>query len=399
MVPNRQLRFLMPGLPALAVAGLGAWPKAVLWPLAVVQLFVAANFTNGWTVPVALDTPLGNFQILPSILPVREDWKIEEILKEAEKRSDPELPIANVSLVANDTYFNGPNFNWMMKHLALPHVRIRGVNSRLCEFAQFLVLKDGYLGPGSVIGGLPETAQLVKNPTSWFAQAYEPVGRWPLPDGSAAILYQQRKFRAPPLKDSSFEFQYYAAGAFEASHLKVHLSGWDARRSVWRRATAEASEVNLRGLRLKDLRVEMKDVLFVPILRGGGQDDWVDVRFLRLGTLRIKSVQTDADALKSFLEERAKGLKISSLELDKTLKASGVFKNLSVAVELSAQLEQNPPGLRLGLRQARIGKTSVPGVILRPWSSFFQPFTPNPEMPFVIEAAGLTIAHGRLSVP
>ena len=398
LVPNRQLRFLMPGLPALAVAGLGAWPESILWLVAAAQVFAAANFTAGWVLPVSLPTPFGTFQLVPSAPPAREDWKLAEILKEAEKLSDPDRPIANLTLVANDVYFNGPNFNWTARLLALPHVRMRGVNSRLCEFSQFLVLKDGRLGPKSVIGGLPEAAKIVKDEKSWFHQAFSEARQWPLPDGSTAVLYRHRRFKTAPLKGKSFEFQYYTSGAFEASNLVVELGGWDARRSVWRRATVSASEAILRGLRLKDLQVEMEDVLFMPILRGG-EDDWVDVRLLRLGKLRIKSLRTDADALKAFLEAQAKGIKVSSVELDKTLKAGGVFKRFSIAVELSAELQKSPPGLLLGLREARIGDTSVPGAVLRPWRSFLQPFTPNPEMPFFIEVPGLTIANGKISVP
>ena len=43
IVPNRQMRFLMPGLPGLAVMAVGSWPTSMVWSLLAFQLFSFMN--------------------------------------------------------------------------------------------------------------------------------------------------------------------------------------------------------------------------------------------------------------------------------------------------------------------------------------------------------------------
>ena len=398
LVPNRQLRFLLPGLPALAVAGLGAWPKGVLWGLAALQLFTMANFSSGWVQPISIPLPLRRLTLLPSQPPVREDWKIAEILTTAEKNADPDLPLANLTLIANDTRFNGPNFAWTAKLLELPRVRVRGVNRRLCEFSQFVVLKDARLGPAGVIGGLPEASEIVKQSKNWFAQGYEQIGKWPLPDGSSAVLYRQRRFTKPPFTFRKLGFQFFSAGEFEAENLLIELGDWDAKRSAYRWAKVSASEIKLRGLRMTDALVEIDGFMVVPI-HSGDPNNWEDLRFLKMDRLTVRSLRAEGADLRAFIESRAKGLRLTQFDLDKTLKVRGLVKGLTFSAELAAQVLTSPPGLRLDLRDARIGVTPVPDALLGPLRTFVQPFTPTPELPFIIGLAGLTMADGRLTVP
>jgi hypothetical protein len=397
IVPNRQLRYLLPGLPALAVAGLGAWPRIVVWGLAAVQSFTLLNFTSGWVRPIPIPVPLRSVTLFPSQPPAPEDWKIEAILSEAEKRADPDQPIADLTLVANDAFFNCSNFDWLAKLRELPHVRIRGVNNRLCEFAQFVVLKDGYLGPPSVIGPLPKASETIKDPQGWFTRSYEQVRRWPLPDGSAAVLFQQKHPTRPPFPGRKLEARHYSAGGFEATDLVVELGSWDAPRGVYRRAKATAREARLRGLRLDDLQVEMDGLFFVPVSTGDLRT-LTDIRFLKMDTLRIEKFRVQGDALRAFLENRAPGLRISDMRLDQTLKLRGDFRGFPVSVEIAAEV-QGSSALHIGLRDARLGTVPVPGFLLRPLRSFTQPFVPTRDMPFFITVSGLTVANGRLSVP
>jgi hypothetical protein len=397
IVPNRQLRYLLPGLPALAVAGIGAWPRSVVWGLAAVQFFTMLNFTSGWLRPIPIPVPMRGVTLFPSQPAAPEDWKIGDILAEAEKRADPGRPISNLTLVANDTFFNCETFDWLAKLRGLPRLRIRGTNSRLCEFSQFVVLKDGFLGPPCVVGRLPQAAETIKDPHGWFARSYEPVRRWPLPDGSTAALFQQKRPARPPFPGRKLASRHYAAGAFEAEDLVVELGAWDARRGVYRRVEVSAREARLRGLRLDDLRVEMDGLFFVPVAAGDSKI-LTDFRFLKMDALRIEKFRVQGDALRTFLESRVPGLRISDLRLDRTLKLRGNFRGLPVSAEIAAEI-RGSSAIHIGLRDARLGAAPVPGFLLRPLRNFTQPLVPTPEMPFFITAPGLTIADGRLSVP
>ncbi len=396
VVPNRQMRFLLPGLPALAVAGLGAWPNAVLWLLAGFQAFTAANYTAGWVSRLVVPTPFHDLVFLPSDPPMRQDWRIADILKEAERRADPEEPVANVVLVANDTRFNGPNFVWTAKLLKLPKVRMRGVNKRLCELAQFVVLKTDKLGPKGVTEGLPEAAKLISDPDSWFARGYERAESWPLPDGSSAVLYQRKRPAAPPFKGRRLAYEYLDAGAFSAARLKLEFGDWDAARSAWRTVRLTAAELNLRGMKVEDLAVELEDALFIPLLDYDGS--WKDVRLLKLGRLRIVSARVSAEAFAGFLRERAKGLMVEALEVDGSLRVRGTLHGLRVGAEATAQLLDSPRRLRVELLGAKLGVTALPRWLWRRFQGYTLPLEPNPETPFFIELPGLTLKDG-ISIP
>lgn len=395
---DRQLRFLLPGLPALAVAGLGAWPRVLVWGLAVVQFFTMVNFTAGWILPITVPLPLYNLSILPSRPSAREDWKIAEILAEAEKRLDPDRPVANLTLVANDERFNPANFEWTAQVLKLPRLHVRGVDSRLCEFSQFVVLKDGRLGPEHAIKGLPEAVKVIKNPSGWFAQAYAEARRWPLPDGSTAVLYEQKRSVEPPFKWRQLGYQYYAADAFEATDLLIELGDWDPRRSAYRSAKASALEIKWGGLRMTNLRADMEGLLLVP-LYAPKSNTWGDLRFVRMDALRFQSLRLNGETLRVFLERRVRGLRISEFELDGTAKLRGTFWGCSVAAEFSAEVKGSPPALHLELKELRLGANPLPSFLLKPFRSYVHPFTPTPETPFTIAAPSVTLSDGWLSVP
>ena len=110
LAPVPQLRYLVPCLPALVVAGLGAWPRILVWALALVQLFTMVNFTSGAISPIPSLCPSAGWRFFPASLRPRQDWNIAEILREAHSRRDPQQPFSDLTLVANDTCFNQANF-------------------------------------------------------------------------------------------------------------------------------------------------------------------------------------------------------------------------------------------------------------------------------------------------
>lgn len=400
IVPNRQMRFLLPGLPGLAVLAVGSWPSALIVAMLVLQLGQAANWARGWVGPLRIPTPFGGVTLLDNNPPAREDWHLDDVLEAAEKRSDPSRPVSDLVVVANDTRFNGPTFNWRLKALGLSHVKVRGVNKRLCEFARFVVVKSGSLGPASVIGGLEEARAQIQAPKGWFSRAYEKVQTWPLPDGSQADLYQQRVFTAPPFAARKpVVIQYYAKGNFTGEDLKIDLGAFDAAAGVYPRAEISARSIALRGLRAEHVDVEFDGLLAVPVLKPGEGDEWNEVRFLKLNTLRLRSLEISADALRQFLMDRVKGLTLDSLTLEGTVKASGSLRGLPVALELAPELQASPRALRLRVVSLKLGPNPLPVAAINRIKELTISLEPNTEMPFAIDLPGLTLRGGRLTVP
>lgn len=394
IVPNRQMRFLLPGMPGLAVCAAMAWPGVLLWGLAAVQAFTAANFTSGWISPITVPLPFVTFRVLPSDPPKNENWQMAEILKEAERRAEGEP--ANLTLIANAQRFNGPTMTWLRKELGLKKVRVRGVNKRLCEFSQFVVLKEGDLGPPSVIGGLAEAAKAVQDKSGWFRKGYDEAARYPLPDGSAAVLYMRKRLTAPQFKQGKLPFQFYENGHVRATNMKVELGGFDAAQGVYPLARLNAESVTVRGLQVARPSVEFHDLAMVSTSKDA-RSEWDDVRLLKLGRLVIKSGEITAEGLKTMLEQRVKNLKIRTLSLEQgVLRAEASLSNIALTAAVRPELK--PDGLTLHLLDARLGATPLPKSMLGPFKDYFIPFTPNPETPFHITVPSLDISGGKLVI-
>lgn len=400
IVPNRQMRFLLPGLSGMAAVFAGAWPAALVWSVAAYQVLAALNYAGGWMAPLKLPLPYKELVFLESAPPRADDWKLSDILRRAQELHRPEFLVANLVLVANDRYFNGPGFVWTQKRLGLKDVRLRGVNRRLCEFAEFVLLKTGSLGPPGVIEGLPAAAGVIQDKASWFSLAYAPAAEWPLPDGSKAVLYQQKRLSAAPFRGSSVRFQFYENGALKAEDLKVELGPWDAVQGVYSRVKVTAKSISLRGLVLTRAALELEGAALVPAgaVRSANVSDWEDVRFLRLRRLTVRSAEVSAADLGRFLEERVKGLKIARLELDKTLRVEGSFGAFAAAGEVEI-VRDEAKRLKFTVKDARLGVTPLPASVLNRIKELTVSLDPNPETPFAIDFPGLTVKNGKLTIP
>ncbi|MEK7390445.1 MAG: hypothetical protein AAB036_12205 [Elusimicrobiota bacterium] len=399
IVPNRQIRFLLPGLVPLGVAFSSTWPKSVTWSVVAFQLFGLLNYFGGWVGPVAVNLPYYQFDFFPSNPGAAQDWKTEGILRLIEAKRDPSRPITNVTLVANDVFFNAPTFHWTQRRLGLEHARMRGVNRRLCELSEFVLLKDPKVGPQGVVSGLPEAAEIIKTPYGWFRAAYEEIARWPLPDKNNAILFQQRRPRKKPYAEKILKREFVAAGKTELTNLSVRFGDWDALSGKYKTVGVTAGQVDVRGLILQRPRIELEGFHFVLADDGSNNPDLESIRLLRLDTLRIKSLDVGADELRHFLSARVKGLEVSELTLDGTISLKGAYKGRSVSAQAALELLESPRRLKINILSASIAGVSVPVWIFREIKELVIPLYPNPETPFTIDVPGLTIQDGRLSVP
>lgn len=399
IVPNRQLRFLLPGLVPIGVALAATWPKSVTRGVVILQLLGLFNFFGGWVGPVTLDLPYYSFRFFMNDPAAKEDWKIEEILRKIEAERDPLTPISNVTLVANDAFFNAPTFHWTQRRLGLKHVRMRGVNRRLCELSEFVLLKEPKVGPPSVVSGLPEAALEIQDRRGWFGRAYEEIARWPLPDKNNAILYRMRRVHKKPYEGKFLLYQHFAAGKATIKNLKVNFGPWDTEKSVYKSMNLNVGQLDVRGLVLEGINVDLTDAAFIPVMKTDRPDDWADVRLLRLQRLRINSLDVGAEELKAFLALRVKGLSVDEIMLDKTVRVTGSFNGKPVSAEAGIQLLDGPRRVKVDIMSVRLSGISVPLSMFREIKELTVPLYPNPETPFTIELPGLTIANGRLTIP
>ncbi|MDE2510912.1 MAG: hypothetical protein KGL74_07305, partial [Elusimicrobia bacterium] len=84
IVPDRQMRFLFPGLVPLGLAMAATWPPSVTWSVTAFQLLCALNFFFGLAGPFQIPTPLVPMTLLQNRPPARVDWHIPDILAKIE---------------------------------------------------------------------------------------------------------------------------------------------------------------------------------------------------------------------------------------------------------------------------------------------------------------------------
>jgi hypothetical protein len=399
IVPNRQIRFLVPGLSGLAAAMCGAFPTEWIWAVAVFQIFGAVNFSAGWIAPISVPFPLRDITFLLSSPPGDENWHLADILRQAQAKSDPSQSVANLTLVANAQYFNGANFTWMDRVLNLPTVHMRGVNKRLADFSQFILLKDDKLGPEGVIEGLPEAAKAIADPAGWVAKSYEKAAQWPLPDGSNAVLYQQKRLLGAPFSSPGTQFMFYESGAFTANDLRIKLGAWDKAAANYPLVHLSAASAELRGVKVAHPSVELENAVLVPASYDKKVPEWDDVRFLRLGRLHFLSGEVAAEDLKTYLQDQVKGLRIDKLTFERTISASGQIGHFPFSIEASVELLDSPRRLTVNVLNAHIGATALPAGLMSGYRQFTLSLEPNPDLPFAIDLPGLSFHDGKITIP
>lgn len=387
LVPNKQLRFIMPGLSSLALAGTGAWPKQLLWAVAAAQLLGASNYRQGWIDEIRLPTPLSDLVFFPSD-PARDaDWRARTALEAAAAAHQPEHPAAVLVVAADHPYLNADSLAFEARRLGSIIAPV-AARSNHFDMAEFVLAKSDERGP---------LARLIKDRKSWFSKSYDELERWKLPDGTEAVLYQQARFVEGPLRERSADFQYYQApeSGIEAENVRLRVGPWSQERGAYATALLGGSNVKARGFDFGDVELELRDVVLAPSYGKTGALE--ELRVLRAGEIRLRRARLSADAVEAALEAWVPGLDLRSVRIGQTLEAEGRYRGLSVAFSAAPKLR--PDALALELRTARLGPLHVPPSVLGALARFELPLEPSPEKPFRLSLPGLTPAGGVLTIP
>ncbi|MFA6091830.1 MAG: glycosyltransferase family 39 protein [Elusimicrobiota bacterium] len=406
IVPNRQLRYLLPGLPPVAILCAMLWPRPVMGFLCAFQIYSAANYSQGWIGRIFVGTrpPISLFN---QRLPPKEDWKLEEMLRFAEASRDRSRPFANMTVVGNHPAFNGPTFNWVLRKEGLQGLYLRGVNRRLCEFSEFVLVKTGSLGPSTVIGGLEEARQRIFDQRGWFQNAYREVRRVPLPDGSEAVLFQQKRFNRAPIQEKSARFDYYEAGDLKARGLRVEFGAFDSARGMYPKVRISADQLEIRGLPVRGARVEFEDALLVPVFDdldsgiqlGVGAGKVLDVRLLRMSRLRLLGGEMESADIAAFLVRRAPGLERAVVRMeDGLVSAAAVWHGIRFSGVLRPTLAEDHSSLALSLERLRVAGFPIPTWIFGRHAGYVRSAFPDPELPFEIELPSLRLEGDFLKI-
>lgn len=373
-LPVRSIRLWLGAVPALAIAGTGAWPTGLLWGLAAVQLLGAANMNQGWVAPIRVPVPYVDLTFFPAGPSRAASWPLEQVVRAAAQLHDPAHPFTTIA-VAGTPGLEPDHVRWTAERLGLPQVSVRG-RGRV-DFAEFVIGQEG---------ALPAHLQAV----------YAEAARWPAPGGRQLVLHRQRLPARAPVAEPRIDIQYYEGERWEAEDARLDLEGFDAKRGVYRLVRLQAKELQLRGLAVSRLKVEFEDAAFLPI--EGKDRAWEDVVLLRAAKLRVLALSLDADALARLLESLIPGLVVRKAAFEEgRLRLMGRYHGLSV--DAAARLSLESGGLRAKVERAQVGPLRVPESALKNLGDLFAAWAPQPRRPFALELPSLTLDGTWLTVP
>jgi hypothetical protein len=327
LLQNKQIRYALPLLPMMAVAGglgFAALPTPGRW-VAAVGIVAAATFqisSTAFAVPAVARLPLVGVVPTDPAPPSRLEWPHRAIL-DLIVRDSGGAP-RTVSVVPNHPHFSPANFRYYAVRDGL-RLRVARAWDGEPVGIQYMILKTGELGPPWTIDKARRVGErLTADPS--LARVFPVIGEFPLPDGSTASV---RARRLPADLDVTPEALARAVTDAlrvrlgevmrDVEGLEVRLD-YDARILTGRiqrleiaAAGATVGELRRRRsalLRLRNVRLVVNDALVNPwsALREGRFDP------LDAGRLTIERATIDAADLQSFVDQ-VRGLRRMSLSL------------------------------------------------------------------------------------
>lgn len=317
VVPSKDDRYFLPVAAALPALGLSALPGPTL----------------------ALSAGLAFLHSRDIRRPQAGDWHQEEVLQTVEQRRSS--PLAGLCVLANHRYVNATSLGWLARHHGLSSVYLGGYESEIPEWSQFVLVKTGDPGPFLSDNTLSILSQASAG-QGLFARVFRPAARWPLPDGSQAVLYEQKPDlpllsgprRFPRLEIKGAVLKDVAVTPRGPGHYLVSVKSLELKKLP---APIENVHVELSGARL----LEESGKVYVLGLQG----------------LRLLSARVALQDLSQALSRRA-GLPIALSGADAGLTATASLGPLPVKASLFAASESG--ALKAALRRLTVAGLPLP---------------------------------------
>jgi hypothetical protein len=341
LINNKNDRYFMPVLPAVALLSVAWLPAQRRWPQWIV-LALALFF----------------FVTVKDDFPRVEDWKHAEIIETVVRLKKDPSRMSRVVVVSNAPYFHSNSFNVDTKAMGIRNIDFKGVpKRRWFEFAEFVLTKSGDVGPKMSAGAIAAPVEFMKHPEPWFNEVYTKKAAWSLPDGSQAVLYQQE-----PKPRNIGE-----VGLFNMTLTELQIPNITAK-NVELRAVPESKEktgvgalkeLSIRSGSLLYKGVELKNVSIRLIRPQVNLPLFLQTQEIQLLSLdRLKpSAELDKNAVLSLVRAKAKWLTDPVLELENGLLTIGgkAFSRIPLRISLRAQIID-------GTFQTKIQRMSIAGI-------------------------------------
>jgi hypothetical protein len=268
LVPTKTGRYILPAVAAMTSLGAAGLPIPALAAASGVALWHARKIAT----------------------PQPGDWHEDDILREVSLRRDRSRPLSNLCLLANHRDINSDTYGWLLRHRGIPDVSVGCEQSDIPEWTDFVLAKSG--SPGEFLSD--RTLRLNQDAlggAELFSRAFGEAKRWPLPDGSEAVLFEARRDLAP------------IKGARRFSAMQIRSARLEDIRLAWQGGSAY--EVSVATITLAKLAAPVRGVR----LRLEGArliEDAGRIYVLSLGTVTLAAAQLRWDELSRALSQRSR---------------------------------------------------------------------------------------------
>jgi hypothetical protein len=307
---NKQMRYALPLLPVVSVAGglgFAALPRAGRYvaALAIGATAVVQVSATVFALPAAIRVPLVGAVRMESVPPSTADWRHRAILELIDRDSAGASP--TVSIAANHPYFSASNFRY---YAVRDQRRLRIARAWEGEpiGIDYMILKTGDLGPAWSIDKARRVGERLGTDAP-LARVFPVIGEFPLPDGSTAAV---RARRLPSNVDMSPDALARAVMSGvrvrlgevmrDVDDLQVRIEhdarigSGHVRRLEITAAAATLGELRRRDaalLRVHGLRLIVDDVLVNPWSARDGRFDPLDARHFTLDRALIAAADLE----------------------------------------------------------------------------------------------------------
>lgn len=392
LIRNHNSRYTMPVLPAAAILSVMWLPKdrkSIFIGLNTLILAVLILFQLNIPVMGRAGVWKNSFQLFPLYPPIREDWKHSEIIQKIQDLRDKKSPFSKIVTVSNAPYFHSTTLNASCRAKPIPALNFEGPSkTRWLEFTEFILVKTGDLGPGFTLGTVGACAKFLADPPDWFGQVFKEKGRWPLPDGSSAILYQREP---KPIHTVAFDFFNFSMGEMVFDNIdakdveiKANLSSkgefalGKIKKLIIRSGNVEYKDLNFIDVSVKLINPQINIPLFL-------EDQ--QLQFLNLETLKLNAKIPTQSFLK-YARDNLAWLKDPTMELrDSDISVKGVAFGVPVQVDLSILVQNSL--IKTALRKIRIFNSPFPTIFFRSYADRSAPLKRNPDMPFNLDISSI----------
>ncbi|MCB4756992.1 MAG: glycosyltransferase family 39 protein [Elusimicrobia bacterium] len=399
LISNKNTRYSLPALPAIAILSVAWLPSFRGVPYLVVNavtalFFVCFHFFPGSGSAISIGSV--RLPLVSPRPPYAVNWQHEPIIRLIQEKKDPDRSFCRVLILSNAANFHSNSLNVTLKRLGIQGISFRGPSKkRWFEFAEFILLKTGDIGPPHSIGHLKECIDFVQNPPPWFHQVYKKVGQWPLPDGGEAILFhcEPQPVDVAGMGGLNLQLEEFEIPNIQAENLSIRaipLSSADTARGRMKELRLSCGRLSYKGIEFQDVSLRLeKPQINLPLFMATQE-----IQLLNLEHLKPRAVLSS----ETFVAYAAK--KVKKLE-DPEIRFEGP------RVFIKAKMRGIPIGLRFSIwvkdktlltrmEKLTIAHLPFPLVFIRAVTDYRVPLTPYEEAPFALDIGSIRGAGDKI---